>query len=79
MQSTQNLTAHSDRRQGAEASELIKQRYQDVMRNKYKKLVLGETMIKVNKNILERTVKRSLSEKVIQKWKSPFLKGNSVR
>lgn len=48
------------------------------MTNKYKRLVHGSSMIKVGKELLQQSVKRTLSERSTRKWKSPFTT-NSVR
>ncbi len=42
------------------------------MSNKYKKFVLGENMIKISKEVLEGSIKKSMSQKSAKKWKSPF-------
>lgn len=42
------------------------------MDNKYKKLLLGNLHLKVNKNVLEKSIKRNYSEKITPKWESPF-------
>jgi hypothetical protein len=40
---------------------MAKKRFKDVMSNKYKKFVLGENMIKISKEVLEGSIKKSMS------------------
>jgi len=40
---------------------MAKKRFQDLMSNKYKKLIHGSSVIKVGKELLEKNIKRSLS------------------
>jgi hypothetical protein len=42
------------------------------MSNKYKKLIHGSSVIKVGKEMLQKNIKRSFSEKSTKRWKSPF-------
>ena len=51
---------------------MAKKRFQDVMSNKYKKLIHGSSVIKVGQEILQKSIKRSFSEKPNKHWKSPF-------
>jgi hypothetical protein len=51
---------------------MAKKRFQDVMSNKYKKLIHGSSVIKVGKDLLENNIKRSLSQRPPKRWKSPF-------
>lgn len=40
---------------------MAKKRFKDVMSNKYKKLVFGDNMIKVGKEVLEGSIRKSMS------------------
>jgi hypothetical protein len=42
------------------------------MSNKHKKLVHGASLVKVGKELLQKNIKRTLSQGSTKRWESPF-------